>query len=528
MPNYVKPKVISADLSKTDNIIKIAFSAICCYLNDMKALMVQGTSSHAGKSIITAAILRALRRRGISCCPFKPQNMALNSYVTMDGYEIGRAQAMQAEAAKVLPSVYMNPILLKPTADSTSQVVVLGKPYKNLNAREYLKEKKRLINVAVESFERLNREFDAVIVEGAGSPAEINLRKDDIANMGFAKKFQIPVIIVGDIDRGGIYASFYGTYSLLTKMERALVKGFLINKFRGDSSLLTPANEFIEKKTGVPVIGVIPYFRDLKINDEDGVSLTCIKNRSDNQKPIKIGVIKLPRISNFTDFEPFQLEKDVELRYISTPEEAQDLDLIIIPGSKNTIEDLLFLKNSGFEDFLKRYVKKEGELIGICGGYQMLGKKVCDPYGVESHVKEIKGLAFLPAVTIIEKEKRLKQVTFDSMDGRFRNMRGYEIHMGVTKIDGGISLFRVYEDGREMQDGCKSENLNVWGTYLHGIFDNDEFRLELLNRLRRKKNLKSEKSTFSYIQYKDRAYEELADIFEENADFSYLLKLIGI
>jgi len=397
-----------------------------------------------------------------------------------------------------------------------------------LNAREYLKEKKRLINMAIESFYSLQKSFDVIVLEGAGSPAEINLRKDDIANMGLAKKFNIPVIIVGDIDRGGLYASFYGTYALLTRKERALVKGFLINKFRGDSSLLKPANEFIEKKTKVPIIGVIPFFKEPKINDEDGVSLTYFQHKINNNSTIKIGVIKLPRISNFTDFEPFQLEKDVDLRYITNPEEGEDRDLIIIPGSKNTIEDLLYLKKSGFESFLQNFVRKGGELIGICGGYQMLGRKVYDPYSVESDIKEVDGLSYLPIVTRMERDKRLKQVSFETVDGRFKNMSGYEIHMGVTDIDSGEYLFRIYEDEKEMLDGCKSSTYNVWGTYIHGIFDNDMFRLEFLNRLREKKGLAIEENTFNYTEYKDRAYNELADIFEKNADFNYILKLIGI
>lgn len=493
----------------------------------MKALMIQGTSSHAGKSVITAGILRLLRRRGISCAPFKPQNMALNSFVTMDGFEIGRAQAMQAEASKVLPSVHMNPILLKPTSDSKAQIVLLGKPYKNLNAREYLREKKFLKKYAIESFEFLKERFEVVIVEGAGSPAEINLRQNDIANMGFAKVFDIPVIVVGDIDRGGVYASFYGTYALLTPSERKLVKGFLINKFRGDSSLLASANDFIKNKTKVPVIGVVPYFKDIKISEEDGVVLSDFK-MDRKGKSINIGVIKLPRISNFTDFEPLLLEEDVNLIYLNSPSEAKDCDLIIIPGSKNTIEDLLFLKNSAFDLFFQDFVKKGGHLIGICGGYQMLGQKVYDPYGVESTIKEIDGLGYLPIETTMSKEKRLVQISFETVDGKIKGMRGYEIHMGVSKIFDGDRLFKIFGDDVYIYDGVKAKKVDVWGSYIHGLFDNDNFRLHLLNKLRRKKGLPIKRKTFNYLDFKESSYERLADIIESSVNLDYLFKVIGV
>ncbi|MCX7990525.1 MAG: cobyric acid synthase [Proteobacteria bacterium] len=492
----------------------------------MNALMIQGTSSHAGKSIITAGILRILKRRGISCAPFKPQNMALNSFVTMDGYEIGRAQAMQAESAKILPTVHMNPILLKPTSDSKAQVVLLGKPYKNLNAREYLEEKKILRKYAIESFNYLKKSFDVVVIEGAGSPAEINLRKNDIANMGFAKIFDIPVVIVGDIDRGGVYASFYGTYALLNRSERRLIKGFLINKFRGDSSLLQSANEYITKKTNVPVIGVVPFFKDIKISEEDGVALTN-PGGGKKDKAVNIGVIKLPRISNFTDFEPFLLEEDVNLIYLNSPSEGLNCDLIIIPGSKNTIEDLIYLRNSGFEAFLKSFVKKGGELIGICGGYQMLGRKIYDPYGIESNIKEAEGLGYLAMETTMEKEKRLEQVTFETIDGKLKDMKGYEIHMGISKVFDGERVFRI-KGKEEFEDGVKSKKANVWGSYIHGLFDNDSFRLHVLNGLREIKGLPVKKRTYNYLRYKDDAYEKLADTIENSVNMDYLLKIIGI
>lgn len=497
----------------------------------MKSVMIQGTSSHAGKTVLVAALLRILRNKGVSCAPFKPQNMALNSFVTPDGFEIGRAQAMQAEAAKILPSYYMNPILLKPTTDNKAQVIVYGKPWKNLSAREYQKVKGDLKSFVKESFEALQKRYDVVIIEGAGSPAEINLRKDDIANMGFASMYELPVLIVGDIDRGGIYASFYGTYHLLKPKEQRLVKGFIINKFRGDQSLLRTANDFIEKKTKVPVIGVVPYFKDIKINDEDGVTLYEMnKNCSVLNKTgsIKIKIIRLPRISNFTDFEPLFLEDDVEVGYITSPKEANDADFIIIPGSKNTMEDLLFLKDAGFDSFLKNFLKNGGYLCGICGGYQMLGNVVKDPFGVESTLKEIKGLGILDAETVLEKDKYLKQVAFETADGSIKGMKGYEIHMGKTNIISGSKLFIVDDGDTKRFDGVVANNGRVFGTYIHGVFDNDKFRLHILNRIRKIKKLPLKKTSYNYNAYKDFAYDRLADYVGRSLNLKYIFSLIGI
>ncbi len=498
----------------------------------MKSLMIQGTSSHAGKSIFVAALLRILRNRGISCAPFKPQNMALNSFVTLDGYEIGRAQAMQAEAAKVQPSFHMNPILLKPTTDSKAQVIVYGKPWKNLSAIEYQNIKGNLKSFVQNSYETLKSNFDVVIVEGAGSPAEINLRKNDLANMGFATMYNIPVLIVGDIDRGGVYASFYGTYCLLKPKERKLVKGFVINKFRGDKSLLTPANEFIEKKTKQIVVGVIPYFTDIQISDEDGVTLQEPKIKhylQDNQDKIKVRVVKLPRISNFTDFEPLFLEEDVDISYITSPLQANDADLIIIPGSKNTIEDLLFLKEKGFETFLKAFLEKGGFVVGICGGYQMLGKVVKDPYGVESKIKEVAGLGIINSETVLTQSKCLKQVSFDTIDGSIKGLSGYEIHMGMTEVADGNPLFFVKDDnGKSHLEGCVTCDGRAFGTYIHGLFENDKFRLDLLNRIRTAKKIKPKKQTFSYFSYKEEAFNKLATHFERSLNLDYIFSLLGV
>ncbi|MCX7770723.1 MAG: cobyric acid synthase [Proteobacteria bacterium] len=496
----------------------------------MKSIMIQGTSSHAGKSVLVAAILRFLKNRGISCAPFKPQNMALNSFVTYDGYEIGRAQAMQAESAKIAPSKEMNPILLKPSTDSKAQVVVLGKPWKNLSAKEYVRVKSKLKSVVKESFEYLVSKYDVIVVEGAGSPAEINLRKNDIANMGFAKLYNIPVLIVGDIDRGGVYASFYGTYALLTRKERDLLKGFVINKFRGDESLLNTANEFIERKTGKPVIGVIPFFKDIEIPEEDGVALTVKKSfeKEATENTIRIRVIRLPRISNFTDFDPLFGEKEVDIKYVSSPKDAMDAHVVIIPGSKNTIEDLIFLKDSGFEEFLRDFVKKGGFLVGICGGYQMLGEWVEDPYNVESNISKIKALSFLPLQTVMGKEKQLRQVLFETIDGNSRNMNGYEIHMGVTKCKDFSPVFKVFFNNEYTYDGYTAQNGKVWGSYIHGLFDNDEFRIKWLNSIRRSLGMSEVESNFSYGKSKERAYDKLAELFAQSVDIDKFLSILGI
>lgn len=496
----------------------------------MKSIMVQGTSSHAGKSVLVAAILRFLKNKGISCAPFKPQNMALNSFVTFDGFEIGRAQAMQAEAAMTIPIKEMNPILLKPTTDSKAQVIVLGKPWKNLSAREYINVKGKLKRFVKESFEFLAGKYDVVVVEGAGSPAEINLRKNDIANMGFAKIFNIPVLVVGDIDRGGVYASFYGTYALLTQKERQLIKGFVINKFRGDRTLLKGANEFIEKKTGKPVVGIVPFFKDIDIPEEDGVVLTQKISFSHNitKNTLRIRVIKLPRISNFTDFAPFCGEREVDLRYISSPEEAKDAHVIIIPGTKNTIEDLIFLKKAGFDLFLKNFVKKGGHLVGICGGYQMLGELVEDPYNMESNISRMEGLGFLPLKTVISKEKQLKQVIFETIDGKIKNMCGYEIHMGRTEGIDSSPIFKVYCNNELSYDGYIAANGRVWGSYIHGLFDNDVFRINWLNSIRKSFGMGEVKSDFSYYRNKEEAYNRLAKIFEDSIDIERFFKILGI
>ncbi|MCX6346887.1 MAG: cobyric acid synthase [Actinobacteria bacterium] len=366
-----------------------------------KTIMIQGTGSHAGKSITVAALCRILRQDGYNVCPFKTQNMALNSFITADGGEMGRAQVVQAEAAGLTPEVYMNPILLKPVSDTGAQVIYMGKVLRNMSAGEYDKNKRYYINAIKELIDKLKRKFDVIVIEGAGSPAEINLLKNDIVNMKTAEIAQSPVILVGDIDKGGVFAHFYGTVKILPKKYQKFFKGMIINKFRGDKTLLDPGIKWIENKLKLPMVGVIPYYRDIFIEEEDSVNLEkqfSKRLNSNSSGKIKIAILYLPHISNFTDFNALELEPEVDLIYIRTIKELADInpDIIIIPGSKSTINDLLYLRNSGFEYEIQERYKKGTIIIGVCGGYQMLGRRITDKYKTESKVVEsIEGIGIL-------------------------------------------------------------------------------------------------------------------------------------
>ena len=486
-----------------------------------KLLMIQGTCSDAGKSLIVAGLCRILKRRGFRVAPFKAQNMALNSGVTPDGLEMGRAQILQAEAAGIAPTVYMNPILLKPVGDAGSQVVVLGRPVGNMTAREYHKKKRVFLEVVKESLERLSKGFDVVVMEGAGSPAEINLKDKDIVNMGIAKLVKAPVFIVGDIDRGGVFASLYGTYALLDSEEKKLVKGFIINKFRGDPSLLGDAAEKLEKLTGVPVLGVIPLIKGLILDPEDSVFLEGPLNKKPGKPKIK--VIKLPRISNFTDFIPFSVDSRISLEYTQEPLELLQASLVIIPGSKGTIGDLSFLKERGFHHILRFLNLKGVPIMGICGGYQMLGKVVKDPYRVEGGGEE-EGIGLLEGETVMEKEKTTLKVKGFSLYPRERPIEGYEIHMGRSRFSG-PPFFRIVERGGKRVDhldGVADAERKVFGTYIHGVFESDSFRSTFLEALG------LESSRISYRDLKERMLDELADTIEKSLDLERLLKLSGI
>ncbi len=495
-------------------------------------VMLQGTASSAGKSLLCAALCRIFRQDGYSVAPFKAQNMALNSYVTKEGLEMGRAQVMQAEAAGIDPHVNMNPVLLKPTSDQGAQVIVMGKALQNMPAMDYMQWKETLFPVIDEAFNNLAREHDIIVIEGAGSPAEINLRDKDLVNMGLALRLQAPVLLAGDIDRGGVFASLYGTVALLKPEERRLLKGVIINKFRGDRKVLEPGLKQLEELIEKPVLGVVPF---MKINLDDEDSVTDRFQVRSGKEGLKVQVLLLPRISNFTDFNPLELDDDVNLSYIRQPGELNDPDLLIIPGSKNTIEDLLQLRRDGWDGALQEYVQNDGLLMGICGGFQMLGQRIMDPGKVESVYPEVRGFEFLAMETVMEKEKSTRQVEATwrySDDGYFSAMeeeqplKGYEIHMGQTEYR---SLKQpVYVKTNGCWEGAVNESGNVFGTYLHGIFDNLSWTRQLLNVLRRRRGL-NEKRAQPYEHYRDfkeKEYNALADTVRDSLDMDQVYSLV--
>jgi adenosylcobyric acid synthase len=459
-----------------------------------RTIMIQGTGSYVGKSVVTAALCRYFREEGFRVAPFKAQNMSNNSFVTTEGGEMGRAQAFQAQACGIEPRVDMNPILLKPTSDVGAQVVVLGKAVKVMGAREYHQYQPHLLGVIRESFERLFEQHDLVVIEGAGSPAEINLRPFDIVNMATARMASAPVVLVGDINLGGVFAWLVGTLELLTDEERALVKAFIINKFRGDISLLRDGLEFLENRTGKKVLGVLPWVKDLAVAEEDGLPESKWKGpRVQDPARLQIRVILLPHISNSTDFESLELEPDVGLRYLAdAPEGGEPLpDLLIIPGSKSTMADLEYLRSSGLMDYIHRCHKSGTSVAGICGGYQMLGRELLDPLKVESSTASMEGLGLLQSTTTFEPEKTTKQIRALSLDHE-DEVVGYEIHMGQTQCgEGAKPRFRIISEGgmaADRFDGAVSADGLVWGTYLHGVFDAPGFRRRTLNDLRKRRS----------------------------------------
>lgn len=502
-------------------------------------IMLQGTSSHVGKSILTTALCRIFYQEGRSVVPFKAQNMALNSYVTRDGREMGRAQVAQAEAAGLEPFVDMNPVLLKPTGNSCSQVVLMGKPVGNMSAREYHQGYSlKAFSTVKEALQRLDTAYDTIVIEGAGSPAEVNLKANDIVNMRIAKYLQAPVLLIADIDRGGALASLVGTLELLEKDERALVKGLVINKFRGDVTLLQPAVDFLEKKTGKPVLGIIPHIDQLGIDDEDSVSLEE-KQSVPSSGDIKIAVIQTPKIANFTDFSCLSSEKDVSLYYVQDPASLGKPDLIILPGSKNTTEDMLYIRNSGIEELIQKSVARGAALIGICGGYQMLGEEIRDPYHTESEHDYVKGLGFLGMKTTFAVSKLTSQVKAACHNLHFlgqkivaEQLRGYEIHMGKTEFTNKneIHPFCITERANlccHLAEGTVRSDGLIFGTYIHGIFDHDEFRRQILNALRLKKGLSALKNTRSVYAEKQQNYDRLADIVRKHLDMDKLREIMG-
>lgn len=498
-----------------------------------RPLMVQGTGSHVGKSILCAALLRILRDMGMKVAPFKAQNMALNSAVTPDGGEIGRAQFVQAQAAGVVPSVDMNPILLKPTGDSVSQVIIHGKVFASMGAVEYHGFKKEAAKFVMESYERLASNYDVIVIEGAGSPAEVNLRENDIANMGVAELVDSPVVIVGDIDRGGVFASLVGTMELLSPAERVRVKGFIINKFRGDIRLLKGGLDFLTQRTGIPVVGVVPYMTDINLPDEDGVALqrTADSKAGSASHGVDIAVVKLPRISNFTDFDPFRHEPSVRLRFVDNADEVEGADAVVLPGTKNTIEDLVWLKGRGLDKVIKDHREAGKTVVGICGGFQMLGEKVSDPYSVESGAGVAEGLSMLRCSTVLEREKKTHSVSAVVSQGAVR-IEGYEIHMGeTTGFDASFSMIDRRDDkSASVEDGAVSEDGLVWGTYIHGVFDNDIFRGAFLSSLRAGKgpgNGVASVSVRAFADIREESMDTLASMVKASVDIDALLRIIN-
>ncbi|MDP2690434.1 MAG: cobyric acid synthase [Deltaproteobacteria bacterium] len=496
--------------------------------------MVQGTSSHVGKSVLTAALCRIFRDRGFSAAPFKAQNMALNSFVTKEGREIGRAQAFQAEAAGIEPTSDMNPVLLKPTGDSVSQVIIHGRVFGVMGAVEYHSFKREAARFVMESYSRLAAAYDVIVIEGAGSPAEVNLREGDIANMGVAEMTGAPVILAGDIDRGGVFASLVGTLELLAPSERERVRGFIINKFRGDMGLLRPGLDFLFEKTGRPVLGVVPYLDGVALPDEDGVALQGAGRGGAGKGDIRIAVIKLPRISNFTDFDPLKLSPGVELEFIEDSKGLAGADMAIIPGTKNTLSDLAWLKERGFERGLADFAGRGGMVAGICGGFQMMGRKVSDPLGVESSLKEAKGLGLLDAETVLKGEKAVFQVkatvtALPGSDGQGLSVEGYEIHMGKTTGSAAPFARITGRNGAEADilDGGSAGNL--WGTYIHGIFDNDAFREALLSGLRAGKGISSSLTAAEgFREQREASIKRLAGVVEESLDMEAIMGIAGL
>ncbi len=485
-----------------------------------KCIMIQGTMSDAGKSIVCAALCRIFRQDGYSVAPFKSQNMALNSYITLDGGEMGRAQVVQAEACGLEPDVAMNPVLLKPSSDTKSQVIVMGRVRAEMSAKEYHTYKETLMPEVKTAFAKLAEEHDIIVVEGAGSPAEINLADSDIVNMGLANELDLPVVLVGDIDRGGVFAQLYGTIELVAPEEKDRIKGTIINKFRGDVDILTPGLEMLELKTGIPVLGVIPML-DVDLEDEDSMSARLARQSADS--PIDVAVIRLPRISNFTDMDPLDREDMAGVRYVRDVKEFGSPDLLIIPGTKNTTDDLLWLKECGLDRRIIEYAVTGAPVIGICGGYQMLGEKLLDPDRLEGKAEALDGLGLLPVETTFTPDKARTRVEAVVEEGPYAGSRleGYEIHMGRTEVNG--KSFCTLEDGTK--EGCVRDN--VTGTYLHGLFDSGEFTKALLMDLAEKKGL--DPSGIRGVRRKDYVeaqYDKLADQVREALDMEKVYEIL--
>lgn len=493
-----------------------------------RAIMIQGTASNAGKSLLAAALCRIFRQDGYRVAPFKSQNMALNSYITRDGLEMGRAQVVQAQAAGIEPEAVMNPILLKPQSDTGSQVIVRGEVYGVMGAKEYYQRKKELVPAVLQAYQELGERFDILVLEGAGSPAEINLMQDDFVNMGLARMTEAPVLLVGDIDRGGVFASLYGTLKLLPREDQGRVRGLVINKFRGDVEILRPGLSQLEELTGTPVLGVIPYL-PVQIDDEDSLSASL-------SGPLERGVLdivvpRLPRLSNFTDFAPLAQTEGVSVRYLSSPRQFGEPDLVLLPGTKSTMADLRWLRSSGLESVILKHAARGGAVLGICGGYQMLGQSLSDPEGAEDG-GEMRGMGLLPVDTVFSTQKsRVRtQGHFGSLDGVLAPLSGagvdgYEIHMGRTARASGSRPLLVLEDGRE--DGCQQGN--IYGTYLHGLWDTADALGGLLSALCRMKGIdRGALRERDPAAFREEQYDLLARSVREHLDIKAVYAMLGL
>lgn len=518
-----------------------------------KNIMIQGTMSNVGKSFIVTALLRFLKNKGIKAAPFKSQNMALNSFITRDGSEIGRAQAVQAMAAGIEPDYRMNPILLKPSSDKGSQIILNGKAIGEKSASEYFLNKKAYVETIMEDYDSLSKEYDCIVIEGAGSPAEMNLKEDDIVNMGLAEMVDAPVLLVGDINPGGVFAQLYGTLALLEDDERERVKGLIVNKFRGDKSLFKTGIDFLEEKTKKKVLGVLPY-ADVLLEAEDSLvtddradfyknnSLGASSedqstskmydsklkgNENIKAKTIDIAIINLPWASNLTDFEPLSLEKNVDVLFVSSSSEIGTPDVIIIPGTKNTMHDTRWLFETGLADRIIELNKAGVPVVGICGGYQILGERLLDPKQIDHDEDSIEGLKLLPIETVFDEEKKTINTKgkINALPGIFShlsgiNIKGYEIHMGRSRSIYESAGIPFISDNRDCSLGCVREN--VLGTYLHGLFENDEFRSRFLHIFA------SADNNFSYQTFRDEQFDKMASLIEQNLDMNEILNIIHL
>ena len=482
---------------------------------NIPTLMIQGTTSDAGKSTVVAGLCRVFKRRGVRVVPFKPQNMALNSAVTEDGGEIGRAQAVQAQAAGLAPHSDMNPVLLKPNSDTGAQVIIHGRAISNMEARAYHDYKKVAHAAVLASYARLSTQYEMMIVEGAGSPAEINLRAGDIANMGFAEAVDCPVLIVADIDKGGVFAHLVGTLALLSDSEQARVKGFIINRFRGDIALLQPGLDWLEQRTGKPVLGVLPYLKGLHLEAEDAISREKIDS---TQHSLHIAVPMLPHISNHTDFDPLRLHPQVNLRFVAAGETPPPTDLVILPGSKNVRADLEWLRAQGWSDYLARHLRYGGKIMGICGGLQMLGTAVHDPHAIEGTPGSSAGLGYLDYTTTLQPHKQLHNVQ-GKLAQTLESVQGYEIHAGISEGTGLNKPFAQLDDGRF--DGAISTDGKIMASYLHGIFEMPE----ALSALLRWAGLRAPQA-FDYHALREQNLERLADTLESQLDMVRIVHIL--